>query len=100
MSDNPTFAVVELDQPIIRGKEKIGLLQIRKPQAGELRGLSLVEIGQLKVDTLTKLLPRITVPTLTEPEVAGMDPADLLAAGAEVGRFLLQKADRTAALAQ
>lgn len=95
MSNTPTIRTVTLDQPIVRGEQTIDKLQIRKPQSGELRGLSLVSIGQLKVDELTKLLPRITIPTLSEAEVGKMDPADLLAAGAEVGRFLLQKADRT-----
>jgi hypothetical protein len=46
------------------------------------------------------LLPRITLPPLSPAEVATMDPADLLACGAEIGSFLLQKAQRTDALAQ
>jgi len=94
MTEPTEIRTVSLDTPIVRGDQEITSLQIRKPKSGELRGLSLVEIGQLKVDTLTKLLPRITMPTVTEAEVAGMDPADLLAAGAEIGDFLLPKAKR------
>lgn len=97
---NTDICTVELDTPIIRGEQTIAALQIRKPKSGELRGLSLVEIGQLQVTALTKLLPRITIPVLTEHEVAGLDPADLLAVGAMVGRFLLQKSERTDALGQ
>lgn len=82
---------VPLDAPINRGETTIAEVKIRKPMAGELRGLSLVELGQLNVNALASLLPRITMPTLTKPEVEALDPADLLAMGGVVGRFLLQK---------
>ena len=96
----PEFRTVSLDAPIVRGATTIGSVQLRKPRSGELRGLSLVDLGQLKVDALTKLLPRISMPTLTEAEVANMEPADLLACGAEIGGFLLQKSQRAAVLDQ
>ncbi|RJF92994.1 phage tail assembly protein [Sphingomonas cavernae] len=92
MSDeNSKLRSVTLDEPIQRGDTTIDKVQIRKPQSGELRGLSLVELGQLNVDALSKILPRITIPTLTPQEVSALDPADLLAMGGIVGRFLLQK---------
>ena len=62
---DPLFRTVTLDSPIQRGETTIDKLQLRKPRSGELRGLSLVDLGQLKVDALTKVLPRITVPPLT-----------------------------------
>ena len=96
----PIFRTVTLDTPIVRGETSIDELQLRKPRSGELRGLSLVDLGQLKVDALTKILPRITVPPLTEAEVGNMEPADLLACGAEIGGFLLQKSQRAAVLDQ
>jgi hypothetical protein len=94
----PIIRTVTLDTPIQRGEQTIDTLQLRKPRSGELRGLSLVDLGQLKVDALTRLLPRITIPNLTEAEVANMEPADLLACGAEIGSFLLQKSQRMDAL--
>jgi len=102
MSDttDPLFRTVTLDAPIVRGETSIEELKLRKPRSGELRGLSLVDLGQLKVDSLTKLLPRISMPTLTEAEVSNMEPADLLACGAEIGSFLLQKSQRAAVLDQ
>jgi len=89
---------VELDTPVKRGEQEIAKVQVRKPMAGELRGLSLVDLAQLDANALFKLLPRITLPTLTAPEVQGLDPADLLALGAEVSGFLLQKAARPESL--
>lgn len=94
------WPTVDLDTPIKRGEETIGVLQIRKPGSGELRGIALVDLGQLKVDALIAVLPRITIPTITPAEAAALDPADLLACGAEIGGFLLQKAQRTASRLQ
>lgn len=97
---DPMFRTVTLDAPIVRGETSIEELKLRKPRSGELRGLSLVDLGQLKVDSLTKLLPRISMPALTEVEVSNMEPADLLACGAEIGSFLLQRSQRAAVLDQ
>ena len=99
-TSDPLLRTVTLDTPIQRGETSIEELKLRKPRSGELRGLSLVDLGQLKVDSLTKILPRISMPTLTEAEVSNMDPADLLACGAEIGSFLLQRSQRAAVLDQ
>ena len=96
----PELRTVTLDTPIQRAEESIETVKIRKPSSGELRGLSLVDLGQLKTDALIKVLPRITMPVLSPAEVSNMDPADLLACGAEIGSFLLQKAQRMDALGQ
>ncbi|MFV0411131.1 MAG: phage tail assembly protein [Paracoccus sp. (in: a-proteobacteria)] len=91
----PTETVtVELDQPITRGTSKISTIVLRRPNAGSLRGLSLMDIAQMNVTALIKVLPRISDPTLTEQEVAKMDPADLASCAAEVASFLLRKQDR------
>lgn len=82
---------VTLDTPIIRGKTLIDSITLRKPQAGELRGMHLVELLNMDVATLIKILPRISNPSITAPEAAGMDPADLLACGSKISGFLLQK---------
>ncbi|MFJ2282073.1 phage tail assembly protein [Pseudomonas sp. NPDC087803] len=86
---------VTLDTPITRGKTTIDTLTLRKPQSGELRGVQLVELLNMDVATLIKILPRITSPGITAPEAAGMDPADLLACGSKISAFLLQKSAKT-----
>jgi len=90
-TNDPVFIKVTLDQPVKRGDTELTDIQLRRPNSGELRGLSLIETGQLQVDTLIKLLPRITLPRLTPQEVEALLPSDLLALGAEVGNFLLPK---------
>lgn len=102
MSDTNSadLRTVTLDSPIIKGDKTIAFIQLRKPKAGELRGLSLVDVGQLKVDALIKLLPRICIPTITEADAANMDLCDQLACGAEIGSFLLQKSKQADARLQ
>ena len=87
---------VTLDTPIKRGDQTITRVQVRKPNAGALRGLSLVEVLQMNVTALQTLLPRVTEPPLLKNEVANMDPADLVALGTEVVAFLVPKAQREA----
>ncbi|MBD8236960.1 phage tail assembly protein [Pseudomonas fluorescens] len=86
---------VVLDTPIRRGTSTIDSITLRKPNAGELRGVSLAELLQMDVDSLIKVLPRISSPTLTTVEVTSMDPADLFAISAKVSGFLLQKSMKT-----
>lgn len=98
LEENIPDNVVVLDTPVKRGTSEIDRLTLRKPQSGELRGLHMATLLQMDVQSLIKLLPRITSPGLTEPEVAAMDPADLLACGSKVSDFLLQKRVRAAYL--
>ena len=92
LADNNT---VTLDTPIRRGTTSINSITLRKPNSGELRGVSLVELLQMDVGSLIKVLPRISSPSLTAVEVAGMDPADLLALSSKISGFLLQKSAMT-----
>ncbi|APC15111.1 phage tail protein [Pseudomonas frederiksbergensis] len=88
---------VTLDTPIIRGKTTIDTITLRKPASGELRGVQLVELLNMDVASLIKVIPRISSPGITAPEAAGMDPADLLACGSKITSFLLQKSVKTEA---
>jgi hypothetical protein len=82
---------VELDTPLQRGKQTIDAITVRKPLAGALRGVALIDVMNLDVQALTKVLPRITDPALTEAEIRNMDPADLVQLGSEVAGFLVAK---------
>lgn len=83
---------ITLDTPIKRGDNEITEIALRKPSAGELRGVTLTDLLQMDVAALTKVIPRISDPALTEAEVARMDPADLVQIGGVVAGFLLPKA--------
>lgn len=88
---NPNQETVPLDSPIQRGEQTINEILVRKPMAGELRGVSLQDLIQMDVLALRKVLPRISIPSLTDHEIGRMDPADLLQLGVAVTGFLVQK---------
>ncbi|MBB3141224.1 phage tail assembly protein [Halomonas organivorans] len=87
----PITGQVELDTPIKRGEQTIESITLRKPRSGELRGVALTDVLQMQTDALIKLIPRLSAPSLTEPEVREMDPADLVQCGSEIAGFLLTK---------
>lgn len=88
---------IELDEPIQRGKTPITEIQIRKPVAGELRGVSLMDLAQMDIQALRKVLPRITAPSLTDQEIGNMAPADIMQCGVVVATFLLTKKQKAQA---
>lgn len=85
---------IELSEPIQRGDTHIATLQLRKPKAGELRGLSLQDVLTADISTILKLIPRITVPPLTQPEADELSPADLAEIGGAVRGFFMTTAER------
>ncbi|MFZ6730621.1 phage tail assembly protein [Undibacterium sp. Ji42W] len=88
--------VIVLDEPLKRGDNEITEITLRKPKSGELRGVSLIDLGNMNVVALQQVLPRITAPILTAQDVANLDPADLVEIASEVSLFLVKKADRMA----
>ena len=87
---------VTLDSSIQRGSQTVTEITVRKPKSGALRGVALTDVLQMDVAALTKVLPRITDPALTEADVRDMDPADLVQLGGVVAGFLLPKSAREA----
>lgn len=88
---NPTIETITLDTPIQRGDLQVTTIELRKPMAGELRGVNLMAVMQMDVSAAITLLPRITSPALTTQEVERLDPADLLQLTSTVTSFLLPK---------
>jgi len=91
---NPEFASIALATPIARGETSIDTLQLRKPKAGELRGLSLQDVITSDITALLTLIPRISNPPLTGPEADALDPADLAEIGGVVRGFFMTSAER------
>lgn len=85
---------ITLETPIQRGEQSITEVSLRKPAAGELRGVALADLLRLDVSALITVLPRVTTPTLTPQDVQQMDLVDLTAIGTEVLGFFMSKADK------
>lgn len=100
MPANPDIETVEFDTPIVRGDLTISQVNINKPKTGALRGLSLSDLLKLDVDTVIKLVPRISTPLLAEHEVAALDPADFLSVSTVVVGFFASKEQRAKAQAE
>lgn len=83
------FANVTLAEPIVRGKTTIETLTLRKPRAGELRGLNMQDVLTSDVTATLKLIPRISDPPLTQPEADALEADDFAEiAGAIRGFFM------------
>ena len=80
--------VITLDNPVKRGEQVIEQVTLMKPNAGTLRGVSLAAVANSEVDALIKVLPRMTYPALTEPEVMRLEASDLILFAGKVVGFL------------
>lgn len=88
------FETVDLVEPITRGATTITQLTLRKPKAGELRGLTLSDVIGLEIAAILKLIPRISEPPLTDDECQNLDPADLTEIGGTIRGFFMTRAER------
>lgn len=87
--DNSITTTITLQTPIERGSETITTISVRRPGAGELRGVQLMTLMAGDVDGVAKVAPRITTPALQPNELQAMDPADFFAIAQEITGFLL-----------
>ncbi len=70
IKNQSTVKPVELPTPIEKDGKEIKILDIQKPQSGNLRGLSLVDVCDMKFEAGEVLLPRIS--NLNERDVLNM----------------------------
>ena len=81
---------VQLSCPVVRGERGIDYVEIGEEirQAGSLRGLSLIEVLNLKTDPMMTLLSRVTVPRLKQAEIQSLSTGDFVALATLVANFL------------
>ena len=86
--------VIALTFPIQRdGGNNVDTITLRKPNAGELRGLKVPDLVNGDVNTLIALLPRIASPVIAQHEAETLDLEDFgEIAGAVFGFFMNQEA--------
>jgi len=90
----PKFEEITLETAIVRGTTTIESIQLRKPKAGELRGLQLQALMQGDVNAILAMVPRISMPPLIAQEVEQLELADLAAVTGAVTGFFMTKADQ------
>ncbi|MBW5299110.1 phage tail protein [Escherichia coli] len=81
---------VQLSCPVVRGERVIDFVEIGEEirQAGSLRGLSLIEVLNLKTDPVMTLLSRVTAPRLKLAEIQSLSTGDFVALATLVANFL------------
>ena len=72
------FKTVDLDQPLKVGDKDVSKLKLRKPLAGELRGIKLLDVLQMDPDALAELVPRISEPQINKADFYSLEVSDLM----------------------
>ena len=90
----PMFETVKLAAPIKRGDASIEELTLRRPKAGELRGLALNDVMGMDIVAMLTLIPRISEPPLTADEANALDPEDFAEIAGTVRGFFMTRAER------
>ncbi|MGX2040667.1 phage tail assembly protein [Methylocaldum sp. MU1018] len=84
-----TSNTVKLSTPIKRGDKEITEITLREPSAGELRGVSLANLLQMEVGTVSKVLERVSEPTLDAAALADLPARDLTSLSLELVNFFV-----------
>lgn len=93
-TDAPTSNVIILETPIQRGEQEIRSIRLRKPSAGDLRGIKLHDLAQMDVTALVTVLPRISQPLLTANDASKLEPADLIEVARVMSDFFVPNAEK------
>ncbi|MDR7101452.1 phage tail assembly protein [Croceicoccus sp. BE223] len=85
----PRPYTITLAEPIEREGGNVTALALRKPKAGELRGLSISNLVNSDAGSIITVLPRICDPFITEAEAGNLSAEDFAeVAGTIVGFFM------------
>lgn len=85
---------IQLASPIQREGGPLATLALRRPVAGELRGLKVSDLIQGDISAVIAVLPRISSPFITEQEAASIDPADLGEIAGTIAGFFMTPAQK------
>lgn len=91
-----TSAPITLSEPIRRGETLISDIVLRKPRAGELRGLSVQDLMTARASAVLDILPRIAMPPITQAEADNLAAEDLASCSGAIIDFFLTAGDRAA----
>lgn len=93
-TDASNSSVIVLEIPIQRGEQEIRSIRLRKPSAGDLRGIKLHDLAQMDVTALVTVLPRISQPMLTANDASKLEPADLIEVARVMSDFFVPNAEK------
>jgi len=79
---------ITLPTPITINGEEITTLKLRKPKAGEMRGLKTMDLLLMDINAHSTLIPRIC-PTVTTAVFNELEPENLTAIQGAVANFFV-----------
>ena len=77
-----------------RGNDTITKVRLRKPTAGELRGISIQDVMRGDTGTIITILPRISDPVMTANDAESLEAQDIAEATGAVMGFFMTSAQR------
>ena len=86
---NALTTTITLQESIQRGEQEITSVELRRPNAGELRGCQLMTLMAGDTEQVMRVAGRITTPALQQHELQQMNVADLFTLSQAVTNFLL-----------
>ncbi|MUK76207.1 phage tail assembly protein [Aliivibrio fischeri] len=84
---NNQTVTVTLPTPFEKDGNTITEIELRKPNAGNLRGLSLLGVCEMQFDAACTLLPRISI--LNERDLLNMEVENLTPLMTEIASFFV-----------
>lgn len=81
--------IVSFDPPIKIGAEEYKQIEVRTPNAGELRGINITSLLNFEAGALIAALSRVSNPSFSELELDQMPATGLIALGTPMVEILL-----------
>lgn len=88
---------IDLETPLTVAGETVTRLTLRRPLAGELRGIELTPLIRMDVGAALDLLPQICQPNVTTSDLEQLDPADLAEVVGSLANFFFRSSPTSAA---
>jgi Phage tail assembly chaperone proteins, E, or 41 or 14 len=89
-------ATVKLSQPLAIDGKEVDHVVLHRPRPGELRGLSLISVLQMDFNTMIRLIPRVSEPSLNGCAVATMQVVDFVKFATEIVLLFVPNEERDA----
>lgn len=90
----PVWKEAVLETGFTRGETHIDRIRLRKPKAGELRGLNLQDLLKADVGAVLGIIPRISDPIMTPDEAANLSSEDIAEIAGVVAGFFMNSAQQ------
>ena len=78
MTHHRTTTTVKLSYPLTVGGAEVKQVVLHRPTPGELRGLMLTHVLQMEFNTMMRLIPRVSEPSLDEGTICGLNVIDFI----------------------